>query len=303
MDVKFFIVEEFNGEEIEKMGILDGLAKFGLKGFSEESIIKDKAESTLEIEEDKKEEHVVKESNFIYAKKYKCPLCENTFSSLTVSNSKLKRLDPDFDLMPRFEHIDVQKYDVVLCPACGYAALTKYFDKPLVDKQKDLLNEKIVASYKGISISKDIISYDEALDRYQLALANAIAKMARNSERAFICLKAGWVLRGKEASLDTSELNYDVELQDTLDKEKMFLQYAFEGFQKAIIEETYPICGMDASTLNYLLAAIAYRVGEYDEAGKLVGKVLISVTSGERLKDRARDLKADIIKAKKGLEE
>ena len=48
-------------------------------------------------------------------------------------------------------------------------------------------------------------TYEDALARYQLALVNAIVKQAKNSEKAYICLKAGWLMRGYAEWLLTDE--------------------------------------------------------------------------------------------------
>ena len=56
---------------------------------------------------------------------------------------------------------------------------------------------------------------------------------------------------------------------------------------------------MDEGTLDYLLAAIAMQLEDYDGAGKIVANILISTTVNPRIKDKARDLKDEIMEKKK----
>ena len=46
------------------------------------------------------------------------------------------------------------------------------------------------------------ITYEDALTRYKLALLNAVVRQGKNSEKAFICLKTAWLLRGMRYSYD-----------------------------------------------------------------------------------------------------
>lgn len=55
------------------------------------------------------------------------------------------------------------------------------------------------------------------------------------------------------------------------------------------------MCGMDESTVDYLIAALAVEFERYDVASRLVVEVLHSTTN-PRMKDRARDLKEIVSK-------
>ena len=56
---------------------------------------------------------------------------------------------------------------------------------------------------------------------------------------------------------------------------------------------------MDEHTVDYLLAALSLRFGEYEAALKLVSNIIASRAAGSRIKDRARDLKDEIAKEMK----
>ena len=61
-------------------------------------------------------------------------------------------------------------------------------------------------------------------------------------------------------------------------------------------EEDFPMCGMDEYTVDYILAALAMRFGDENIAKKLVAEILVSKTASAGIKDKARDLKEELLK-------
>jgi len=57
----------------------------------------------------------------------------------------------------------------------------------------------------------------------------------------------------------------------------------------------FPICGMEESTVDYLLAYMAFHFKQNEISSKFLGSVLTSSTASRRMKDLALDLKEDII--------
>ena len=55
------------------------------------------------------------------------------------------------------------------------------------------------------------------------------------------------------------------------------------------------MCGMDEVTIDYLIAALAARGKKYDVAGKLVASLLTNSAASARIKERARELKEQIL--------
>ena len=60
-------------------------------------------------------------------------------------------------------------------------------------------------------------------------------------------------------------------------------------------ESNYPMCGMDDMTVDYLVAALAMDIGQYDVATKMIASILTSTSATPRIKDKARDLKDELI--------
>lgn len=236
------------------------------------------------------------EESYLFDKSWTCPICGREFKEPTVRSGRAKLLGSDQDLRPRYAQVEMLKYDVVLCPACGYTALGRYFNT-VTQVQAKNIREKICANFTAKPEAKKEYTYDEALWRYRMALANTIVKGAKTSERAYICLKTGWLLRSKAEQLSEDLPDYEAQKKQCGEKEEELLRSALDGFIDARASEEFPMCGMDEETMDYLISALAVRFGRFDVASRLLAEVLHK-TANPRMKDRARDLK-DVIAEKK----
>ena len=171
--------------------------------------------------------------------------------------------------------------------------LTKYFTS-LPAAQVKLLREGIGGKVHGVA-NNPILSYDDAIQRYQLALASSIVKHAKDSEKAFVCLKMAWVIRGKKESITEDDPDYEEVMKQLRDDENEALKAAYEGFVSARQKESFPIAGMDEITIDYLLAVLSARFEKYDVAQKLIAGILLNRTANNRIKDRTRDLKDQVL--------
>ncbi|MGN0247745.1 MAG: DUF2225 domain-containing protein, partial [Lachnospiraceae bacterium] len=139
-------------------------------------------------------EPVVREEDFLFDKTYGCPVCDREFKIKAVRTGRVRAMEPDMDLRPRHEHIDTLKYDMIACPYCGYAGHGKGFQY-LTPSQRKAVKENICSSFKPKKDESPLpyYTYEEALERHKLALVNAIVKRGKASEKAYICLKTGWL--------------------------------------------------------------------------------------------------------------
>ncbi|MBO4456617.1 MAG: DUF2225 domain-containing protein [Butyrivibrio sp.] len=279
--------------------IFSGLEKLGLGNIDGGNLFEDpnKKESNVKKEEPKKKLTLINEEDYLFDKKYKCPICDSDFTVKTVRTGKVRMKSVDVDLRPDYSEVDLTKYDIIACPECGYAALGRYFTT-LTKYQIDDIRAKICMNYKKQEFKDPIYSYDHAKSLYQLALANAVVKKAKNSEKAYICLKTAWVIRGETQRLDQSEADYEKKKKENDAQEVELLKNALNGFVMARQSEDFPIAGMDSTTLDYLIAALAYETDQFDIATKMISELLTSRTANSRIKDKARALK-DLVAAKK----
>lgn len=277
------------------MNLFSGLEKFGLNPEASMNLFKEEAKEAEKKAAGKVEEKIPTEEEFLLDKTVRCKCCDTVFKTKTIKNGRLKRLEPDKDLRPRFQYIDSLKYDITSCPNCGYTAMNRYFES-LSPAQAKLIRENISSQFKKNTAPEPVTyTYDEAIDRYKLSLVNTMVKRGKDSEKAYTCLKISWLLRGKIENMPESTPE-EKQLKEACKKEELaFYQQAYEGFTKATTKEMYPMCGMDESTLDYLISYMAYRFGKKEMASKFLAGVLQSPAASRRLKDMALDLKEEII--------
>lgn len=276
--------------------IFSGMEDFGLGEMSAKDIFRDK-----EAEEKKAKAaaaavaKVIKEEDFLFEKTYECPVCAKSFKEHTIRTGKARLVKTDMDLRPTFEGIEPLKYDVVQCTECGFTALTRYFVPMTVPQRKAIL-EKITARYRKPTERKALYSYEDAVGRYKLALVNAIVKNAKASEKAYICLRGGWLARSYAEALEAEANPNQAKIQELRALENEFLQNAYEGFVGARENESFPMCGMDESTLEFLLATLAIRARKFDVASRLISNLLTNPSVNSRTKDKVRDLKDEVLR-------
>ena len=281
------------------MGLLSGLSNMGLGKLEGADIFEEekKSEPEKKVEEPVvKEEAVFDENDVLFDKSAECPVCSKKYTYRAVRTGKARPLGQDTDLRPKFDKFDPLKYDAIVCPYCGYACLSKYFTA-LPAAQIKLIKEGLGGKVHGVA-NNPILSYDDAIQRYQLALASSIVKHAKDSEKAYVCLRMAWVIRGKKETIPLDAADYDEVMKQLDTDENEALKAAFDGFVNARQKESYPIAGMDEITLDYLLAVLAARFGKYDAASKLISGILLNKAANNRIKDRARDLKEQVLAEK-----
>jgi hypothetical protein len=284
------------------MNIFEGLEKFGLNVSGQTDLFGDEkknADASKGQGENKETEW--SENDFLLDKTVKCTVCDHSFKMRAAKTSKLRRMEPDSDLRPRFQYIDTIKYDVVSCPYCGYSAMTRYFEH-LSTLQIKLIRENVGAKFTATATdAPEIYDYDYAIDRYKLALLNTIVKKGKTSEKAYTCLKLAWLCRGKAEELITKGAVPESEtIKKCKEEEMAYYAQAYEGFGKAVESEMFPICGMDQNTVDLLMAEMAFKLGKNNEASRFVSRLLLSRNAGSNLKKRAEDLKEELVaKAKK----
>ena len=228
---------------------------------------------------DKTEKVLTKEElmAYLYTRTIMCPVCSKEFSEIAVRRSKLRQLGVDKDFRVRFKDIDPNFYEVLMCAHCGYAALSNYFDK-ITSKQQEWIKEKISPSYKHEEYEIPL-SPKTALSRFKQALACAQAINAKASIKAIIGLKMAWVYREEKDSKGEITL----------------LQFAYKNLSEAYTTEDFPLGNMDEATTKYILAELSRRLGNFDEAQRLIGDLIVSRSTPSSIKERAQDLK-DLIR-------
>ncbi len=279
------------------MGLFSGMDKFGLKDINQDEIFSDQEQKKAEEKKEEQKKKVAAELDYLIDRTYTCPVCGEDFRNKTVKSKSVRLVGTDVDLRPRYQQLDPIKYDVVVCPNCGYAALGRTF-KNIYDAQKKQILGTISKDFHYTE-PEGIYSYDDAIERYQIAFASAMAMKQIDSEKAYLCLKMGWSVRGKAETLDKEDPEYQAKLKQCVNDENEALKLAMDGFVAARTKEKAPFAGMDQSTLDYLIAVLSVRFGKKEVASKLLSGLMGSMTTNPRIKERARELKEQITAAQK----
>lgn len=284
------------------MNLFEGLEQFGLKAQEMNNLFEDEKKIVKSADGNKEtSEEIPTEDSFLLEKGIRCAVCDKGFKTKMIKNGRIKRLEPDADLRPRFQYIDTLKYDVSSCPNCGYTAMNRYFDH-ISSAQIKLVKEQICANFTPTGKEEPAVyDYDTAIGRYKLALYTTMVKKGKTSEKAYTCLKIAWLYRGKAETLDAKEPANAAAIKECKTQEEMFYAQAYEGFMKAVSSEMFPMCGMDQNTVDYILAYMSTHFKRYDVASKCIANILQSPSAQNKTKERARDLKEKIIaEIKKG---
>lgn len=278
------------------MGIFSGLKKLGLESLEEVDLFEDEKRKQEEKAHASAAGPVkLQEKDLIYDRNFVCPVCDSSFTAKMMKSGKAKLLGTDQDLRARYDGIDAVKYDVVLCPVCAYTALLRFFPS-VTSTQVKLIREKISPSVKLTPYQDEVYGYEQAMERYKLALANALVKHAKTSEKAYICLKSAWLLRGYAEHLKETGEGDEKRIAVLAGQEDEFLENAYKGFSEARQNEMFPLCGMDTVTVDYLVGVLAIRFKDYGMATKLLSAVITAPGANVRIKDRARDMKDQLVK-------
>jgi uncharacterized protein (DUF2225 family) len=227
------------------------------------------------------------EELYILDKKINCPVCNKEFVTKQVKTGKARFIGTDDDLRPKYVGIDTIKYDVILCPHCGYAAMSREFNN-VTSRQRQKLKEDIADKFEGIETPEGIYSYLTAIHRCKMALLTSIVKPAKLSESSYICLKLAWLYRGAVEELSAMDGDHEQKISEFQKNEEQYIKEAYQGFVEALQKEYPPICNMDEMTLNYLVSVLAYQCGDVENSQRYAYAILGARSASAKLKEKAR---------------
>ncbi|QAS60323.1 DUF2225 domain-containing protein [Clostridium septicum] len=243
--------------------IFDGLQPFGFDNIDGKHL--------YNINNDIDIQKTDKEINHLFLKNIHCPVCENKFGTPSVKVNSPRVLSKDSDLFIRYYIINPYFYDVWVCPYCGYSAMKADFPK-IRSYQIELVKERVTSKWKNREYG-DVFTPEIAIERYKLALLNAMLMEGRNSTKAMICLKIAWMYR----------------LLEDVINENLFLEQAFIGLNEAFTIESFPMYGLDRFSTMFLLGELCRRTDKNSDALLWFSKVITSRGASQKVKEMARD--------------
>lgn len=206
----------------------------------------------------------------IFDKSVVCPVCDYHFKTKAVKSKSPRIQSKDSDFFIRYRVANPYFYDVWICNSCGYAAMKSDFEN-LKSFRKNLVLSNITLKWKPRDYP-DILNENLAIERYKLALLNAVLIRMPSSTKAMISLKISWMYRLLEDSVN----------------EKSFLKQALEAFNAAYINEPFPIYGLQRDSLMYLLGDLNKRLGNNKEALDWYSRTIVNTNTTYRIKELAR---------------
>ena len=219
--------------------------------------------------------------DYVYTKNFICPVCGHNVSSNIARESKIRIQSVDLDLRPICSPIEPILYNIVLCESCYYSAPNKVFSE-ITSKQVEIIRSGIRPDFRVHPYPKEP-TVEMAIERYKLALRSSVVKHGKDGEKAYLCMKLTWLYRIKG---------------DDTDNEKMFAEHTVKGFTAALGNEIAPIMGLEESSILYMLGAFSMFLGRHESALRILSDLIVFKNTSERLKDRARDLKNEILAVK-----
>lgn len=196
----------------------------------------------------------------IFERDEKCPVCAVKFKVRMVKPSHVKPTTRDTDFCQNYEGLNPLYYDVWVCPECLYAAKRKEFldVKPVAKKklQETLLSNK--GQHKEFNFH-DYRDVNAAIASFELAVPCYELKDASDEVLAGLYLRAGWLCR---------------EVKDD-DREKYYLRKAITHYLHFFEWKSESGSKLGEVGIMYILGELYRRTGEYREAVRWFGRVVI----------------------------
>ena len=122
-----------------------------------------------------------------------------------------------------------------------------------------------------------------------------MAKKAKLSEKAYIWLNIAWLRRAEIKTIPDDTPMNKKRIENCQKEYEGFYRQAYDGFMKVTSTEMPPYNGMDANTVDYILANMAVHYKDYDIASKLISRLITSSGTSKRMKDKCLELKEQIV--------
>jgi hypothetical protein len=194
---------------------------------------------------------IVAELSTYFEKKYTCPICQMTFTSMAVRSSKIYIGERESDFHTVYKGVSPTHYSIIVCPACTYSASNNLFATPLpknlVIGLSAALAQMPLESPVDFSKERDL---DTVLLSFKLAIRTAQLKKVAPGELAGLLLAAAWITR--EAGNNESESYY--------------LDEALKHYVLAYQKSSNHVGNLNDVQAAYLIGELYLRQDNYSEA-------------------------------------
>lgn len=186
----------------------------------------------------------------LYEKSVKCPVCSTEFKTKKVRASRLRLVKRDKDFLSYYKGENPLKYNIFVCPHCGYAAWEGKYNS-ITQKDREIVLKEITSKWNSRDYGNKR-TIDRAIETYKLALYIGQLLDYKRIDLGSLCLSMAWLYRIKE----------------DLEEERRFLKLAKNLFEEGYYKESLEDTNMDELRLDYLLGEISRRLGDKEGALK-----------------------------------
>ena len=217
-----------------------------------------------------------------------CPVCEMK-THVIYTKSRLILKSQDLDLCNHYENFNPYLYKVWACENCGFAAEDTKFLGYIPQRIKDnirifLQKNNLVLPFMEERTTEDALSF------YEVAILFSEIFDPSPGRQASLYQKMAWILRCENPNTE---------------QEKNFLRKAVELYKISLENERYPIGNLSDDKVTYIISAIYFMLGDYENAVKQLSRIMNDQslrTNEPKLFEKARDMWQEI-KQRKRLQE
>jgi uncharacterized protein len=193
-----------------------------------------------------------------YTKKMHCPLCELSFSSTKIRNSRIRTSKRDADFCTHFvdEANSPYLYYVFVCPHCGYAFSSQFSEK-FSEQAIHTIYETISAKWRRKNYSKKR-TYKDAIEAYKLAIYCGVTKKEKHYALAGLYIRLAWLYR---KILDEQN-------------ELRFLRLALQEYESSYMSCDFAHSKMSEILILYMVGELHRRLGNIHDAIRAFSKVV-----------------------------
>lgn len=195
-----------------------------------------------------------------YDKKMECLNCKAKFTTKRIRSRLVRVASHESDFKPVYVNDDMNPlfYNVAVCPQCGFS-FTDDFSPYFAPGTKETIQEQITSQWIERSYGGER-SIEEAIESYKLAYLSAMFKKEKHLTMAGITLRIAWLYR---------------EIENT-DEEKRFMSIAKNLYLHAYSEGDYVGTQMSETRVLYMIAELAWKTDDRDEAVRNFSRVIES---------------------------
>lgn len=195
-----------------------------------------------------------------YDKKMDCINCKQKFTTKRIRSRFVRVASHETDFKPIYTNQDINPlyYNVAVCPHCGFS-FTDDFSPYFAPGTKEVISKQITSQWNERSYGSER-DMDEAIETYKLAYLSAMFKKEKNLTMAGLTLRIAWFYRDKG----------DVEA------EQRFLTISKELYLNAYAEGDYIGTQMSETRVMYMIAQLAWKTGDREEAIRSFSRVIES---------------------------